>query len=129
MSTSRDYYADNDDLRFYVERGFDWDPIVRLTEHELQAPDSPKTVAEAVSSYKDILSLVGGFVAETIGSRTLELDKCHPKLVNGEVVYPAAMTEVFDAVDALGIHGLCVPREYGGLNAPLALFQMTNELF
>jgi alkylation response protein AidB-like acyl-CoA dehydrogenase len=129
MSASRDFYADNDDLRFYVERGFDWDPIVRLTEHELRAPDGPKSTAEAVSSYKDILSLVGGFVAETIGSRTLELDKCHPKLVNGEVVYPDAMNEVFAAVDGLGIHGLCVPREYGGLNAPLALFQMTNELF
>jgi len=129
MSTSRDYYADNDDLRFYVERGFDWDPIVRLTEHEFRGEGAPATTAEAVASYKDILSLVGPFVAETIGARALELDRCHPKLVNGEVVYPAAMTEVFDAVDALGIHGLCVPREYGGLNAPLALFQMTNELF
>ena len=38
MSESRDFYADNDDLRFYVERGFHWDPIVRLTEHEFRGP-------------------------------------------------------------------------------------------
>ena len=28
------FYDDNDDLRFYVERGLDWETLVRLTEYD-----------------------------------------------------------------------------------------------
>ena len=82
------YYDDNDDLRFYVERGLDWERLVRLTEYDFQSPGGFTSVAEAVSFYKDTLSLVGQFVADEIGAHALVLDKQHPKLVDGEVAYP-----------------------------------------
>ena len=28
------YLLDNDDLLFYLDKGIDWDPIVRLTERD-----------------------------------------------------------------------------------------------
>ena len=123
------YYDDNDDLRFYVERGLDWERLVRLTEHDFRSPGGFRSVDEAVAFYKETLSFVGQFVADEIGAHALELDRQHPKLVDGEVAYPERMEELFAKLAALELNGLSVPRELGGLNAPMAVFQMTTELF
>jgi 3-(methylthio)propanoyl-CoA dehydrogenase len=123
------FYDDNDDLRFYVERGLDWERLVRLTEYDFKSPGGFGSVDEAVSFYKETLSLVGRFVADEIGAHALELDKQHPKLVDGEVVYPERMRELFRELAGLELNGLSVPRELGGLNAPMAVFQMTTEIF
>ncbi len=123
------YYDDNDDLKFYVERAIAWDDIVRLTEYDFRSQGGPADVKEAVGQYQDILQLVGGFVADEIGANWRTLDAAHPKLVNGEVKYPGVMEETFAKMSALELHGLSVPRELGGLNAPIAVFQVVNELF
>ncbi|MCB9687093.1 MAG: acyl-CoA dehydrogenase family protein [Alphaproteobacteria bacterium] len=123
------FYEDNDDLRFYVERAIDWEPIVRLTEHDFRSPDGPKSTAEALETYQDVLALVGGFVADEIGANWRALDAAHPKLVDGEVKYPPVMEELFEKLASLELNGLNIPRELGGLNAPVVLMQVTNELF
>ncbi|MEZ4236462.1 MAG: acyl-CoA dehydrogenase family protein [Myxococcota bacterium] len=124
------FYEDNDDLRFYLEGGgIDWEPLVRLTEYDFRSPEGFATTAEAVEFYKDTLTLVGQVAADEIAANVAELDQAHPKLVDGEVAYPAVKTELFAKLDALELHGLAVPRELGGLNAPLTLLQLTNELF
>ncbi len=122
------FYDDNDDLRFYVERGLDWDRLVRLPEHDFRAPDGFSDTAEAVEFYKEILDLVGSFSADEIAPRVRQLDQLHPELVDGEVAYPEAMSTLFAALNDLELHGMTLPRELGGLNAPLMLFQLQTEL-
>ncbi|MDP2305709.1 MAG: acyl-CoA dehydrogenase family protein [Pseudomonadota bacterium] len=122
------FYDDNEDLRWYVERGVDWDPLVRLTEYEMKAPDAPASVEEAVSGYRDILELVGGFVGDEVAPRWKELLHAHPRLVEGEVVEAPVVREVVEKLGQLGLFGINVPRELGGMNAPLLLFQLTQEL-
>jgi 3-(methylthio)propanoyl-CoA dehydrogenase len=39
------FLTDNDDLRFYLERGLDWDALVEVTEYGYRAPDCFKTPA------------------------------------------------------------------------------------
>ena len=41
------FLTDNDDLRFYLERGIDWDALVEVTEYGYRTPDGFKTPAEA----------------------------------------------------------------------------------
>ncbi len=123
------FYDDNADLRFYVERGIDWEPIVRLTEYDFQAADGHKDTAEAVDFYKDVLEMIGGFVGDEIAPKWKELDQAKPKIVDGEVVYPAVFDDLMEQINELGIHGLCMPRELGGMNAPLMMLQILNELF
>lgn len=123
------FYDDNDDLAFYIDRGIDWEPLVRLTEYDFRSPGGFASTREAVDFYRDTLRFVGGFVADEIGANVSKLDRAHPKLVNGEVVYPEIMTELFTKLDGLELHGLSVPRELGGLNAPITVFQLTTELF
>jgi alkylation response protein AidB-like acyl-CoA dehydrogenase len=123
------FYEDNDDLRWYVERGIDWEPLVRLTEYDFRAEGGHTTTSEAVDFYKDVLSMVGGFIGEQIAPRWRELDDAHPHIEDGEVVEADVTREVFEAIKGLELHGLCVPRELGGMNAPLLLLQINGELF
>ncbi len=122
------FYDDNADLRWYVERGVDWDPLVRLTEYEMKAPDAPASVEEAVAGYRDILGLVGGFVGDEVAPRWKELLHAHPRLVDGAVVEAPVVREIVEQLGGLGLFGLNVPRELGGLNTPLLVFQLTQEL-
>ncbi len=122
------FYDDNDDLRFYVERGIDWDRLARLAEHDFTSPDGFSSTAEAVEFYTEVLDLVGRFAADEIAPRALEIDESHPRVVGGEVEHPAPLQEVLDGLAALELHGLAVPRELGGLNAPLLMFQLQSEL-
>ena len=32
------FFHDNDDLKFYVEKGIDWEPLVRATEMDYRVP-------------------------------------------------------------------------------------------
>lgn len=122
------FYDDNADLRWYVDTGVDWDLLVRLTEYEMKAPDAPATVAEAVSGYRDILQLVGAFVGDEVAPRWKELLRAHPHLDAGEVIEAPVVRELTEALGQLGLFGLNVPRELGGMNTPLLLFQLTQEL-
>ena len=63
------YFEDNDDLRFHVDRGIDWAPLVELTEYLHRAPDGFATAAEAVSSYREVLAMVGELAADEHQSR------------------------------------------------------------
>ncbi len=123
------FYEDNEDLRWYIETGYDWEPIVRLTEYNWKSEDGFREVDEAVDFYKDILGLVGGFAATEIAPRWAELDAAHPTFQDGEVVEAPVTREIFAGIDGLGLHGMCLPRELGGMNAPIVLFQINTELF
>ena len=63
---SSNFYLDNEDLRFHIERGFDWSEIVHYTEMEFQDPDGFKTTEEACEFYRDVLVNVGEYVAKEI---------------------------------------------------------------
>jgi alkylation response protein AidB-like acyl-CoA dehydrogenase len=123
------FYDDNEDLRWYLETGLDWEPIVRITEYDWKAEDGFTNTAEAVDFYKDVLKLVGGFAGTEIAPRWAELDAAHPHLENGEVIEAPVTREILESLNELGLHGLCLPRELGGMNAPLLLFHMNSELF
>ena len=53
------FYDDNADLRWYLETGIDWEPVIRLTEYDWKAEDAPESVEEAVEIYRDLLDLIG----------------------------------------------------------------------
>lgn len=123
------YYKDNEDLRFYVERWIDWDALVRVTEWS-GGEDALKDGAEARAFFEDIFSLVGEFSAKEIGAHAEEIDREKVHLNEaGEAELGPRQEQIFEKVKELGLHGLCVPRELGGLNAPLTVLQINNELF
>ena len=124
------FFKDNDDLQYYFNKGIDWEPLVRMTEHDFadKDRDGHENVEEAVSFYRDIAEMVGEFVATEIKPYEKEIDAKGVELVDGEVVFPERLTEIFDKIHDLDLHNLAVPRELGGMNAPVLLYFMNSEI-
>jgi len=122
------FFKDNADLQFYFERGIPWDDLVRLTELDFRAPDGFKSTGEAVTFYREIAEMVGEFVAEEIAPRAAAIDREGVRFADGEAVLPDAMQDIFDRIRELELHGMCLPRELGGMNAPLLLYFANSEV-
>jgi 3-(methylthio)propanoyl-CoA dehydrogenase len=122
------YYKDNDDIRYYIEKGIDWAPLVDITERRSDDPEKHDTTDAAVAFYKDILEMVGAFVAEEMAPRATPIDRQGVALVDGEVRFPPEMDELFDKIRELDLHGMCLPRELGGMNVPLLIYFLNTEI-
>ncbi len=122
------FYADNEDLQFYVDHWIDWAKIVELTELAGLSDEGFPTVDDAVEFYRGCLELVGEFAASEIAPHAAALDTEHHELVDGVVQAPPTLAGIFEQLQGLMLHGLVVPRELGGMNAPFLLFLLNSEL-
>ena len=124
------FFKDNDDLQYYFDKGIDWESLVRITEHDFADADGEgfSTTEEAVQFYRDIVEMFGQFTAEEIKPHEKEIDANGVELLDGEVVFPERLTEIFEKIKALDLHGLPVPRELGGMNAPMIVYFINGEL-
>lgn len=124
------FFKDNEDLQYYFDKGVDWDSLVRLTEHEFANAETEgfSTTEEAVGFYREIIEMFGEFVATEIKPHEREIDEEGVALVDGEVVFSDRLQSIFEKIKALDLHGLPVPRELGGMNAPLLLYFLNSEL-
>jgi alkylation response protein AidB-like acyl-CoA dehydrogenase len=124
------FFKDNDDLQYYFDKGIDWDSLVQMTEHDFAAADGEgfSTTEEAVDFYRDIVEMFGQFVAEEIKPYEREIDAEGVELVDGEVVFPERLAGIFAKIKDLDLHGLPLPRELGGMNAPLMVYFINSEL-
>mgnify|MGYP001967953062 CR=1 FL=1 len=122
------FYDDNEDLRWYVDTGIDWAPLIELTERRFADADGPQDAAEALELYRDVLQMIGEFVPAEIAPHGAAIDREGVELVDGEVVFPPRLQKIFDQIRDLELHGLCVPRELGGTNAPMLLYFLVSEM-
>ena len=124
------FFKDNDDLQYYFDKGIDWEALVRITEHDFADADGEgfSTTEEAVQFYRDIVEMFGQFTAEEIKPHEKEIDANGVELLDGEVVFPERLTEIFEKIKDLDLHGLPVPRELGGMNAPMIVYFINGEL-
>jgi len=124
------FFKDNDDLQYYFDKGIDWESLVRITEHDFADADGEgfSTTEEAVQFYRDIVEMFGQFTAEEIKPHEKEIDANGVELLDGEVVFPERLTEIFEKIKDLDLHGLPVPRELGGMNAPMIVYFINGEL-
>ncbi len=123
------FFKDNADLRYYFERGVEWEPIVRLVERDFGDPDGFSTVDEAVEFYVEVASNIGEFVANEVAPRAAQIDREGLIYEDGEVLFPPALTTIFKKIKRMGLSAMAVPRELGGLNVPGIVYQITNGLF
>lgn len=121
------FFTDNEDLKFYLDKGIDWGPIVKATERGDTSEEAPESLEEAVSLYKDILELVGKFSAEEVAPHVRALDK-GVKLVDGEAVFPPEAEQIYAQMRDLELMRMSMPRELGGMNCPVTINYITMEL-
>ena len=123
------FFKDNDDLAYYFERGIDWEPLVSLTEYGFRTEGGFENATEAVDFYRQIAEMVGEFVATEVAPRAAAVDRKGVRLEDGEVVPSPELAEIFELIKGLELHPMCLPRELGGMNAPLMLYLINTELF
>lgn len=122
------FFTDNRDLQFYMDRGIDWSELVELTELLRGAEQGFERAEEAVSFYREILELVGAFAAEQIAPFAAQIDREGVRFEGGEAIFPPRLQAIFEGLKALELHGMCLPRELGGQNVPLTIFNLANEM-
>lgn len=121
------FYDDSHDLRFYVERGVDWKEVIEAVEWP--ASKTFATEAEATGFYQEVLNLFGSFGADDVLPKVRELDREGVRLgPDGEVVTGKAQAAIFKKMAEVGLHGLTLPRELGGMNCPMIVYFMGAEL-
>ncbi len=122
------FFTDNEDLQWYLDKGIDWQPIVDSTEFGFKLPDGFRDLEEARGFYRDILTMFGEFVAEEIAPHVAEIDRQGVLFADGEAGFPPRLEGIFRQIGELDVHGMCLPRELGGVNAPVILHNIQNEL-
>ena len=100
------FLEDNEDLKFYLEKYIDWEPLVRLVEYDFKMNDGFESNEEATEFYNDVLNMVGELVANEIAPRAKATEENPVKMVDGEVVGSPEFNAIFDQINEVGLHGL-----------------------
>lgn len=122
------FFTDNDDLVFYFDKGIDWASLVEVTEYGYRTQDGFKAVPEAVQFYREVAETMGELVADEVAPRAANIDRKGTHLHDGEAIESEETRAIFEAFKAAELHKLCIPREFGGLNAPLLLYFLGAEM-
>ncbi len=123
------FFKDNADLQFYMDHGIDWAPVVEAVERgRFGADEGFKDVDEAVSFYRDVAEMFGEFVAKEVAPHSAALDREGVRFDNGDVELGPTAEKIFKKIKQLDLHGLVVPRELGGMNAPMLMYAINGEL-
>ncbi len=85
-------------------------------------------MGDAIENYKQILDITGDVAANIIAPNSEDVDLEGPHLVNKRMVYATKTYENLDATRKAGLWGVSMPRRYGGLNLPNAIFSMLSEM-
>ncbi len=125
------FYLDNKDLQFHLQHPL-MRKIVELKEKGFQDRGkydyAPADFEDAMDSYRRVLEICGEVCGDVIAPNAEEVDHTGPQVVNDRVVYAPGTQRNLDAIVGAGLAGLTLPRRYEGLNMPLVLFVMTNEM-
>ena len=123
------FFTDNDDLRFYFERGIDWEQIVPLVEDDFRRDDGFENTTDAVAFYRDVLEMVGRFVADEIAPQAAEIEhEAMTLTAEGGVEFGPKLNALFDKIKDLELHGMSLPRELGGMNIPVLAYMTCVEV-
>lgn len=125
------YYTDHPEIEFHLNHPL-MKRVVDLKERNYvekdQFEDAPVNYGDAIENYKRLLDITGDVAANIIEANSEDVDLEGPHLENGRMIYASKTFENLDATRKAGLWGLSMPRRYGGLNLPNAIFSMASEI-
>ena len=89
---------------------------------------APVDYEDAIENYKRVLEITGDVAANTLAVNAESVDLEGPHLENNRMVYASKTVENLDQTRKAGLYGVSMPRRYGGLNLPNAVFSMMSEV-
>jgi len=126
------FYRDNEDIQFCLKNMSVLPEIVELVEDGFKDKDeypyAPENVEDALDNYDRVLDAAGDLCANFIAPRAEEIDREGAQFHNGKVDYPKGIQEALDALAKADMMGFTLPRCYGGLNMPTAIYAVAIEM-
>jgi alkylation response protein AidB-like acyl-CoA dehydrogenase len=125
------YYTDHPEIAFHLNHPL-MKRIVDLKEKDYadkdKFADAPVDYEDAIENYKRLLDITGDVAANIIEPNSESVDLEGPHLENGRMIYASKTFENLEATRKAGLHGISMPRQYGGLNIPNIIFSMASEI-
>ena len=126
---AENFFTDNPDLRFHIEKGIDWRAILEMKQ-TLQDPNSPcSSIDEAVETFNGMMAdPIGDLAANRIAPRAWDVDNIGCQLVDGQVLFPEGLQRNLKELREAQLMGLTLPTAFGGLNFPETFYTAAIEV-
>ncbi|MDE5987570.1 MAG: acyl-CoA dehydrogenase family protein [Prevotella sp.] len=125
------FFQDNPEIKFHLSHPL-LKRIVELKERNYsdfgKYDYAPENFEDALDSYERVLDLAGDVAANIIAPNAEAVDAEGPHVENNRMVYASKTYENLDATIKAGLNGVTMPRRYGGLNFPMAIYSAINEM-
>ena len=125
------YYTDHPEIGCHLSHP-EMRKVVDLREKNYEDKDkfdyAPVDFEDAIENYRRVLEITGDVAANVIEPNSESVDLEGPHLENGRMVYASKTFENIEATKKAGLWGVSMPRRYGGLNLPNAVFSMLSEV-
>lgn len=125
------FYSDNPEIKYHLSH-----PLLKhITDMKERGyadngkyDYAPCDFDDAMDSYERVLELAGDVCANIIAPNAESVDMEGPRCENGRMIYASKTYENLDATRKAGLNGVTMPRRYGGLNFPMAIYSAINEM-
>ena len=128
---AENFYLDNLDIRFHLQT-VGLEEVTRMRENDYRQakefPEAPVDFADALDSYDKVLQMAGEICGSLIAPRAAAVDEEGAHLRNGVVHYAAGTVANLRDIAQGQLMGVMLQRQYGGLNFPVTLYTMMNEM-
>ena len=126
------YYSDHPEMEFHLSHP-EMRRVVELREKGFEDAAkgidyAPVDYEDAIENYKRVLEITGDVAANTLAVNAESVDLEGPHLENNRMVYASKTVENLEQTRKAGLYGVSMPRRYGGLNLPNAVFSMMSEV-
>ena len=125
------YYKDHPEFAFHLNHPL-MKKVVELKERGFEDKDkyddAPVDYQDAIENYDNVLDIAGDIAANVIEPNSEEVDLEGPHLIDNRMHYAAKTYENLDTTIKAGLHGISMPRRYGGLNMPITPYSMVSEI-
>ena len=125
------YYKDHPEFAFHLNHPL-MKRVVELKERGYadkdEYDDAPVDYQDAIENYDMVLEIAGDIAANVIEPNSEDVDLEGPHLINNRMHYASKTYENLDTTIKAGLHGISMPRRYGGLNMPMTPYSMASEI-
>lgn len=125
------YYKDHPEFAFHLNHPL-MKKVVELKERGFEDKDkyddAPVDYQDAIENYDKVLEIAGDIAANVIEPNSEDVDLEGPHLIDNRMHYASKTYENLEATVKAGLHGISMPRRYGGLNMPITPYSMASEI-
>ena len=111
------FFLDNQDLQFHFRTGW----LASLLTESGRTEDT-------LEQCRQLLEKLGALCGEKIAPRAIEVDRLGATFADGKVTYAPGTSENLRDLCGLGLMGVTLPRQYGGLELPCTAYSMMTEM-